>query len=90
MTEALPGHGRPVTTTHGRGRTTTPVVVPGPDGDLAGEQLAGPVHAVPADAADLELTTSLCNHSVRAEAGQPFDPADPDACPDCAERAVGS
>ncbi|WP_092803835.1 hypothetical protein [Klenkia marina] len=76
-----------MTTTHGRGRATTPVVVPGPDGDLAGEQLTGPVHAVPDGAADLELTTSLCNHSVRAEAGEPFDPAGPDVCPDCAERA---
>jgi len=87
MTGAPAGHRRTVTTTHGRGRTTTPVVVPGPDGDLAGEQLTGPVHAVPADAADLELTTSLCNHAVRAEAGDPFDPSAEDACPDCAERA---
>lgn len=88
MTGGPAGQCSPVTTPHGRGRTATPVVVPGPDGDLAGEQLSGPVHAVPADAADLELTTSLCNHSVRAEAGEPFDPADPDACPDCAERAA--
>lgn len=77
-------------TSFGSGRATTPVVVPGPDGDLAGEQMTGPVHAVPSGAADLELTTSLCNHAVRAEAGEPFDPAADDACPECAERATAT
>jgi len=73
--------------TYGTGRETTPVVVPGPDGDLAGEQLTGPVHAVPGGAADLELATSLCNHEVRAVAGAPFDPSADDVCAACAERA---
>ncbi|MCO7219876.1 hypothetical protein [Klenkia sp. PcliD-1-E] len=73
--------------TYGTGRETTPVVVPGPDGDLTGEQLTGPVHAVPTGSADLELATSLCNHEVRAVAGDPFDPAADDVCPVCAERA---
>jgi hypothetical protein len=73
--------------TYGTGRETTPVVVPGPDGDLAGEQLTGPVHAVPEGANDLELVTSLCNHAVRAVAGDVFDPAGDDVCPACAERA---
>ncbi len=72
---------------HGTGRGTTPVVVPGPDGDRAGEQLTGPVHAIAPGAADLELVTSLCNHTVRATAGRAFDPADPDACPTCVERS---
>ncbi len=73
--------------TYGTGRATTPVVVPGPDGDLAGEQLTGPVHAVPDGAADLELVTSLCNHEVRAVEGAAFDPAADDVCAVCAERA---
>ena len=71
---------------HGIGRETTPVVVPGPDGDLAGEQATGPLHAVPAGLVDLEATTSLCNHAVRVMGEEPFDPTGPDACPVCVER----
>lgn len=71
----------------GTGRETVPVVVPGPDGDRAGEQMTGPVHAVQPGAEDLELVTSLCNHSVRATAGAAFDAGDPDACPTCVERS---
>ena len=84
----MPPHPDQAATDFGTGRETTPVIVPGPDGDRAGEQMTGPVHAVEPGADDLELVTSLCNHSVRATAGAAFDAADPDACPTCAERSA--
>lgn len=69
------------------GRETTPVTLPDAEGGTTAEQMTGPLHAVPAGGEDLARVTSLCNVAVRVWGQRPFDPADADACPVCAERA---